>query len=211
MIRRVLRKLLLPWLADPPFQVPAKPAVRAVIASGQTQLDELEALAAMAREVPDGQVIVELGSYLGRSSIALGAGSEAGAGVRVYAIDPHTHFTGPKGGAYGPQDQAQIYRNLSKAQIGHIVAVISLPSQDVCKFWTQSNVGLLFIDGDHNYEPAKADFLGWYDHVLPGGVIAFHDVNDTDVKRLLGEVEASHGIQRLGGVRDLAWYRKPEG
>jgi len=208
-IKRVLRKVMLPWL-DPPFQVPSKPQARACIARGQTQLDELEALATLARDVPAGQVIVELGSYLGRSSIALGAGSQAGAGNRVYAIDPHTEFIGPKGGEYGPQDQAQIYRNLSKAEVGHIVAVLSLPSQQVCTCWDQANIGLLFIDGDHNYEPAKADFLGWYDFVVPGGVIAFHDVVDTDVTKLLQEFEASHGIQRLGGVRDLAWYRKPE-
>ena len=34
----------------------------------------------------------------------------------------------------------------------------------------------LFIDGDHEYDGALADFLCYYDMVRPGGIIAFHDI-----------------------------------
>jgi predicted O-methyltransferase YrrM len=38
---------------------------------------------------------------------------------------------------------------------------------------------LLFIDGDHTFAGVSADFLLYRNFVRPGGVIAFHDVNDT--------------------------------
>jgi predicted O-methyltransferase YrrM len=35
---------------------------------------------------------------------------------------------------------------------------------------------LLFIDGDHEYQGAKADLIEYRDLVAPGGLIAFHDI-----------------------------------
>lgn len=37
---------------------------------------------------------------------------------------------------------------------------------------------VVFIDGDHTYSGVKADFENWLPTVKPGGLIAFHDVND---------------------------------
>lgn len=47
-------------------------------------------------------------------------------------------------------------------------------------------IDLLFIDGDHTYEGVKADFFD-YRHLVSGnGVVAFHDILDTDVHRKAG-------------------------
>ena len=37
-------------------------------------------------------------------------------------------------------------------------------------------LALLFIDGGHGVEPARADYAGWTPHVAPGGLLAIHDV-----------------------------------
>lgn len=37
-------------------------------------------------------------------------------------------------------------------------------------------IDLLFIDGDHTYEGAKKDYLGYRHFVREGGIIAFHDI-----------------------------------
>ena len=34
----------------------------------------------------------------------------------------------------------------------------------------------MFIDGGHGAEPAHRDYEGWSPHVLPGGLLAIHDV-----------------------------------
>jgi predicted O-methyltransferase YrrM len=49
-----------------------------------------------------------------------------------------------------------------------------------------SPVDLLFIDGDHTYEGVRADLEMYRGLVRPGGVIAFHDILDTDVHRQAG-------------------------
>ena len=37
-------------------------------------------------------------------------------------------------------------------------------------------LGFLFIDGGHAEDVAMADYEGWAPHVVPGGVLAIHDV-----------------------------------
>ncbi len=39
-------------------------------------------------------------------------------------------------------------------------------------------VGFLFIDGDHSYEGVKQDYAMYSPFVVPGGLIAFHDIVD---------------------------------
>ena len=35
---------------------------------------------------------------------------------------------------------------------------------------------MVFIDGGHSREAADADYEGWAGHVVPGGLLAIHDV-----------------------------------
>lgn len=48
------------------------------------------------------------------------------------------------------------------------------PSAEVGASWT-GPVDLVFIDGDHNEEACRTDWEQWHRHVVPGGVVAFHD------------------------------------
>ncbi len=44
----------------------------------------------------------------------------------------------------------------------------------------------LFIDGDHSYDGVKADFQQYRELVRRGGLIAFHDIKNTDYHRQRG-------------------------
>jgi len=35
---------------------------------------------------------------------------------------------------------------------------------------------MLFIDGGHGVAPARGDYREWTPHVMPGGLLAIHDV-----------------------------------
>jgi predicted O-methyltransferase YrrM len=58
---------------------------------------------------------------------------------------------------------------------------------------------LLFIDGDHSYDGAKADFERWGALVRPGGHLLFHDAVDSSrygnhypgVARAVAEVDGA--------------------
>lgn len=50
------------------------------------------------------------------------------------------------------------------------------------RFITQtiSKLDFLFIDGSHDYDDVKADYILYSPLVRKGGIIAFHDINNTD-------------------------------
>lgn len=174
---------------------------------GQIKPVEAELLYQLASQVPADQAIVEIGSYRGRSTIALALGSQQGHGARVYAIDPHEAYTGPRGGVFGPADQAARYRNIAEAGVGEIVSIICLRSTAVAAGWAQRNVGLLWLDGDHTYAGLKADVEGWAPYLVDGATVAFHDDQYPDVARLLEELTAADRMTFLGKVWAISYYR----
>ena len=71
---------------------------------GMTSLKEVSLLYELAKQAKNG-CIVEVGSYRGRSTVALGRGSMDGNQVPVFAIEPHEEFRGVLGGQFGPEDR----------------------------------------------------------------------------------------------------------
>jgi len=59
-------------------------------------------------------------------------------------------------------------------------------------------VDFLFIDGDHTYEGAKADFERYGPLVSPGGLIAFHDLITPEASPHIGVGKLWREIQRAG-------------
>lgn len=178
------------------------------LVEGQMSSNGLRVLIELARNVAATSVIVEIGTYRGRSAVALALGTQLGHRARVYAIDPHVTFKGVKGGEFGPPDMAALYANLAKAGVGETVAVVCLPSHMSARAWTEQNVGLLWLDGDHSYEGVRADFDAWFPFIVPDGVVAFHDVDAPGVKRLLDELAADPRVKFVDTVERLAWLRK---
>lgn len=115
--------------------------------------------------------IVEIGSWKGKSTIWLAAGAKAGRGARVAAIDPHF---GSYAHAPGQNTELELRQNLERAGVADQVDVTVATSEEAAAQWRHP-VSVLWIDGDHSYEGAKHDLLLWQDHVIDGGVIAFHD------------------------------------
>lgn len=58
--------------------------------------------------------------------------------------------------------------------------------EDVVRALGDEKLDLLFIDGDHSYEGVKADYRDYRALVRRGGLIAFHDINDSDYHRRRG-------------------------
>jgi predicted O-methyltransferase YrrM len=149
--------------------------------------EEAALLMDLAAAVPTGQVVVELGNYRGRSTVALALGSRAGAGVQVYSVDPHAEFTGLRGGHFGRADQAHLYANLARTGVGTLVSVVGLDSTRAAAAWGGARIGLLFVDGDHRYEAVRADWEAWRPHLTAGARVAFDDCDFEDVARLVAE------------------------
>lgn len=174
---------------------------------GQISRNEAKNLIKLAKNISSDNVIVEIGSYQGRSTLALAFGSLLGNHNRIYAIDPHIEFFGMLGGQFDPKDQAKLYYNLVKYKVGEIVAVVSLSSLNAAKSWSLRNIGLLFIDGDHTYDAVRSDYESWAPFLIEKGIIAFHDSTIAEVKKIIYELLEEKKIIHIGEIDSLSWFQ----
>ncbi|MBL7490733.1 class I SAM-dependent methyltransferase [Frankia sp. AgB1.9] len=158
----------------------------ALAAKGFMPEDEGDALYAAAAEVPAGGLILEVGTYCGKSTLYLGAAARA-AGARVVTVDHHRGSEENQAGwehhdptvvdpHTGRMDTLPfLRRNLWDAGVEDVVTVVVGRTEEVGGWWT-TPVALLFIDGGHAEEQAQADYAAWARHVAPGGALLIHDV-----------------------------------
>jgi predicted O-methyltransferase YrrM len=158
---------------------------------------EGEALFRLARDHGKLGAVVEIGSWKGRSTIWLACGQRAGTGGKVVAIDPHT-------GSTEHQTTERVWtfhefqHNVSAAGVADLVEPLVMTSREAASMLNQP-VGLIFIDGAHDYEAVRADFEAWFPKVVDGGVMAFNDADSwPDVFQLVRErVVRSQRFRRL--------------
>jgi len=122
-------------------------------------------------------VIVEIGSWKGKSTVALGLGSQAGKNIPVFAIDPHTgspdHLAKRHGETIWTFDE--FTENMKLAGLTSTVEPIRDFSDKVAPTWNKP-IELLYLDVNyHAFEPGKEDFLTWSNFVIDGGTIALHN------------------------------------
>jgi predicted O-methyltransferase YrrM len=144
---------------------------------GLVSAAEADLLYGLARDVSEG-VIVEIGAYRGRSSVALARGSRAGSRVPVFAVDPHARFQLHAGAPVrGPKDRAAFFRTMLRTGCYRDVRLINLSSEEITPGWTRP-VDLLWIDGDHSHAGVRRDLSCWWPHLHSGSVVAFDDSVD---------------------------------
>ena len=123
--------------------------------------------------------IVETGRFHGGSTFLLAAANQ---NVPIYSIDIE------------PQDDDLIRSYFKKTALGNNVSLIVGDSQNV-KYPEVGEIDLLFIDGDHSYEGCTKDFENWYEKVIPGGHIVFHDSYfPTDVQRSIIDLVRKYDV-----------------
>lgn len=129
---------------------------------------------------------LEVGSYCGKSTIYLGSACGQRSSV-LFALD---HHRGSEEHQLGEEyhdadlfdadaqvmDSFPVFRaNIEAFGLGSSVIPVVAASELVLKAWA-TPLGMVFIDGGHSHQAAIRDCIGWSRHVLPGGVLAIHDV-----------------------------------
>lgn len=150
--------------------------------------EEGEALYELARECTGKGVIVEIGSWKGKSTICLGLGSRAGHGVRIFAVDPHADYR-----------HGEFKDNVERAGIADLVTPVKGLSQEVVDGFNEP-IELLFVDGSHEEDDVREDFEQWVPKVVEGGVVAFHDTTwHPGVRKVVAE--KIYGSRQFRDVR----------
>jgi predicted O-methyltransferase YrrM len=149
--------------------------------------------------MPEGSVIVEIGSLLGKSAIAMASVTDQ----PIICIDPHNTeaWIYPRG-MNDPEEMRdwraqmgdtyeQFIENLEYFDVRHKIEVIKQYSDQAAREWDGRKIGMLFIDGDHSYKWCKHDFEAFEKHLVPGAIVVFHDfdaINFPGVFRYVSEL-----------------------
>lgn len=158
-----------------------------------------------AKKAPAKAVIVEIGSFKGRSTVSFGFGC-LGSQKHIYAIDL---FEGD-GKDYGQGEFQKMFQaNVDQCGLTEYVTPIKKHSLEVAKTWDKP-IDILFIDGSHEYEDVRADFEAFFPHVKENGIVAFHDIKGkwNGVIRFWGEVQKAGYLNEIGQVSSLGFGKK---
>lgn len=129
---------------------------------------------------------LEIGSYCGKSTLWLGTACQR-AGTVLFAVDHHrgSEEHQPGEGYHDPalydsaaaaMDSLPVLRaTLRRAGLEETVIPIVASSAILARLWTIP-LGFVFIDGGHSQAAARADWRGFAPHIVPGGVLAIHDI-----------------------------------
>lgn len=148
--------------------------------------------------------IVEIGSYRGKSTVALATLAR----VPVYAIDPHEPFIAEDGTYFdGNDDRAAWLRNLLETHAIYRVRLVNLPAVQVARGWDRP-IDLLWIDGNHREDAVCADVRAWMNMVVPGGYILLHDIHLSGVQAAMQIIEANQRFERVNSAVPIAQYRR---
>jgi glycosyltransferase involved in cell wall biosynthesis/predicted O-methyltransferase YrrM len=181
---------------------------------GGITLIEAKALSQYAGRVTTG-VILEIGSYKGKSALALAHGVNASQSEnlpQIYCVDPHKSFVGELGGVFGPEDRKDFFQLMLDSEVYKNISLINVESTVLIRGWNKP-IGMLFIDGDHRYGSVRDDYESWYPHVIDGGIIALDDSKPL-LGQSLGSAEFTqeligNGFEPIETVGKITFFRKP--
>ena len=157
---------------------------------------EMWLLTGLASSVPAPLLIVELGTYRGKSTLALAYGSDMGAKVAIVTFDHHAPFTEPTGESYGPQDLPAMYRNFARAPdiIGQLIRPCTMAHRIIAPLVKPRTVGMLFVDDEHTPEAVYAATTAWAPALTDRAIVVYHDYNYAEIQDGIQTVREQGGV-----------------
>jgi len=131
-------------------------------------------LYSLAKQCNGMGVIVEIGTWKGKSTVCLAMGSLDGKKINVYTIDPHTGSSEHQKRMGKIWTYDEFIANMKRLNLDRTVNPIVDTSENASKLFKEK-VELIFIDGAHEYEYVEKDFKCWYPKMVDEGIMAFHD------------------------------------
>lgn len=118
------------------------------------------------KKIPEKALCVEIGSYLGASSLCIASSSNC---QKIFCVDTWHN----EGMAEGQKDTYQdfLYNTRSFA---HKIFPLRGKSAEIGNSFHEK-IDFLFIDGDHSYDGVKQDIKIWLPKLRSRGVIIMHD------------------------------------
>ena len=168
---------------------------RARAIEGYTKESELEILRRLAASMPAEAVVVEVGSFRGRSTVAIAEGLERVDRPRLIAVDTFAGDPAWDDIAEVSEARRQFDRNTEGIAF---LEVIQAESVRAAEGIADTSVDWVFIDALHDYRSVRDDIRAWAPKVKRGGLISGHDYGRAGVTdavlAVFDDVEVEHSI-----------------
>lgn len=152
--------------------------------------------------------VVEIGSYLGRSTILIGLSLKRfSPHARLVTIDPHTGDMQQLQAIGAPSlPTLELFSShVEAAGISDIVDVRVATSDAVGASWSES-IDILFIDGWHSREAVTQDSMLFASHLASRGLVCYDDyLVYREVQDGVDGVSSPLGLHHYGTVMSQAW------
>jgi hypothetical protein len=171
-----------------------------------------EVYADAVHDAKDGDTFVEVGAFVGLSSIVMAREiAKSGKRIKFIVVD---HFRGSPGetehAAYLKTHdlKTEFDRNIAHAGVAGTIDVMVMPSLMAATAFDNGSLQFVFIDASHKYDDVCADIAAWLPLVNIGGALAGHDYHDSwpSVRRAVDEsggprheVHGDCWIKRING------------
>ena len=143
-------------------------------------------MALASQELGDGATIVEIGVFMGRSTLLLAGPRRLRGSGKVHCIDAFDC----SGDAFSIPYYANELRKTGKESLEHIfrqnmsrmgletwIEVHKGTCRDVAAHWTQP-IDMLLLDGDHSRNGAREAYELWMPFLKTGGTLVLHNTRD---------------------------------
>lgn len=157
-------------------------------------------LYALAKTAASRGCVVEVGSFLGRSTAVLAQAVRSGGGGKVVAIDPHRGGSGDVGSEDSEAEATTLpllRHNLRRLGVDDLVTVVCADATAAARDWCHGRVSLLFVDGLHTYEGVLADFAALEPHLADAAVVVFDDYRRDEYPGVVRAVDELERAERL--------------
>jgi Methyltransferase domain len=180
---------------------------------GNVNLAELAILAQAAAAIPPGSIVVEIGTFDGRTTLNL-AVNAAPTSVVTLDLPPDERAAfalvpGERQYVDKPQPGAR-FRACAPPWRAAARRITQLLGDSATFDWSpcQGRAGLVFVDGSHAYDYVRKDSETAMRLVAPGGIVLWHDYGRWEgVTRALDELETERrlGLRHIAGTSLVIW------
>ncbi|MGU3495490.1 class I SAM-dependent methyltransferase [Xanthobacteraceae bacterium A53D] len=162
---------------------------------------------------------VELGSYQGRSALALASALPAGESLLCVDTFAGSAEHQPGQAYFNPatltadgavSTLSAFHRHVRAAGLTERVETWVMPTTTAASRFSGS-VALLFVDADHSYAAIVADVEAWRPHLAPDAVLVLHDVGDWEGPTRHAADLLAAGFSRLAQCGTALALTMPQG
>jgi len=168
-------------------------------------------------EIADDGKIVEIGSFLGRSThyLATALVNANKENVKVYCVDTFEGST-EHSSLNLPKDFSHIFKENLQYFIGRNMVIPCQgrsDSKEILDQFKDESIDYIMVDGAHEYEPVMDDIENWWPKLKPTGTMFGDDYLLESVKQAVPHALHKFGIEAYGANQSIeqTWYVTKDG